>query len=220
MKRSVVSGVLVGLALSLGACSTPQFQTLKILDSPNRVVALQAMPDAYGGKGYDHPVSLTKEEMTRLLQGIRVKRGIMGGTQHPAFSDSEIQVFVPHLVNALQKSTKEELVTFFETAHLDDAFDLTTSGGLFVAGGNLYVVLSNFSVKTRAWQDNDRYEASFRNRPLEQIDAQPGRLVFEPREYMVDSPDGEIGSRFSGKPWQVAIQYQELLAQKGSPPKE
>lgn len=211
MKRSAVVGLLAGLILSLGACSTPQFQTLKILDSPNRVVALQAMPDAYGGRGYDHPISLTTEEMTRLLQGIRVKRGIMGGTQHPAFSDTEIQVFVPHLVSALQKSTQEELVTFFETAHLDEEFDLTTSGGLFVAGGNLYVVLSNFSVKSRAWQDAERHEASYRDRPLEQIDPQPGRLVFEPQEFMVESPDGEIGSRFRGKPWQVAIQYQEFL---------
>ncbi|MDH5426618.1 MAG: hypothetical protein OEZ05_05075 [Nitrospirota bacterium] len=211
MKRSVVSGVLVGVALSLGACSTPQFQTLKIFDSPNRVVALQAMSDAYGGKGYDHPISLTTEEMTRLLKGIRVKRGVMGGTYHPALSDTEIQVFVPHLVNALQKSTKEELVTFFETAHLDDVFDLTTSGGLFVAGGNFYVVLSNFSVKTRAWQDAEQHEASYRGRPLEQINPQPGRLVFEPQEYMVESPDGEIGSRFQGKPWQVAIRYKEFL---------
>ena len=211
MKPCVMVGVLACLIFSLGACSTPQFQTLKIFDSPNRVVALQAMPDAYGGKGYDHPVSLTKEEMTRLLQGIRVKRGLMGGTEHPAFSDSEIQVFVPHLVNAFEKSTREELVTFFETAHLDDAFDLTTSGGLFVAGGNLYVVLSNFSVKTRAWQDAERHEASYRNRPLEQIDPQPGRLVFEPQEFMVESPDGEIGSRFKGKPWQVAIRYKDFL---------
>jgi len=211
MKRSVVVGVFAGLALSLGACSTPQFQTLKILDSPNRVVALQAMPDAYGGKGYDHPVSFTKEEMTRLLRGIRVKRGIMRGTGHPAFSDSEIQVFVPHFIHAFQKSTQEEMVTFFETAHLDDAFDLTTSGGLFVAGGNLYVVLSNFSVKTRAWQDAERHEASYRDRPLDQIDPQLGRLGFEPQEFMVESPDGEIGSRFKGKPWQVAIRYQEFL---------
>ncbi len=211
MRPFVMFGTFACLTFSLGACSTPQFQTLKILDSPNRVVALQAMPEAYGGKGYDHPVSLTKEEMSRLLKGIRVKRGLMGGTEHPAFSDSEIQVFVPHLIKAFEKSTREELVTFFETAHLDDAFDLTTSGGLFLAGGNLYVVLSNFSVKTRAWQDAEQHEASYRDRPLEQIAPQPGRLVFEPQEFMVEAPDGEIGSRFKGKPWQVAIRYKEFL---------
>jgi hypothetical protein len=211
MKRSVVVGVVAGLTLSLGGCSTPSFQTLKILDSPNRVVALQVMSDPYGGRGYDHPVSLTEEAMVRILQGIRVERGLLGSKHHAAFSDTEIRLFAPYFVDALQKATKEEIVTFFETAHIDSEHDLTTSGGLFVAGGNLYVALSNFSVKTRAWRDNEQYEAPYRNRPLEQMDPQPGRLVYEPREFMVESPDGGIGSRFKGKPWQVAIRYEDVL---------
>ncbi len=211
MKRGVVSGILVGLALSLGACETTQFQTLKILDSPNRVVALQAMPKAYGGKGYDHPVSLTTEEMSQLLKGVRIERGLLSSTQHAAFSETEIRLFAPYFVKALQQATNEEIVTFFESAEIDGEHQLTTSGGLYVAGGNLYVVLSNFSVKTRIWQDNERYEASYRNRPLEQMEPQPGRLVYEPRECMVESPDGEIGSRLKGKPWQVAIRYKDFL---------
>ena len=75
MKRSArLMGLLVVGGIFLGGCQTPQFQTLKILDSPNRVVALQAMRDAYGGKGYDHPVSFTNEEMTQILQGIRAEK--------------------------------------------------------------------------------------------------------------------------------------------------
>jgi hypothetical protein len=205
---------LMGLMVAgifLGGCETPQFQTMSILDTPNRVVALRLMSDPYGGKGYDHPVSLTKEEMIRIIQGVRVERGLIGTSQHVAFSDTEIQLFAPHFVKALETATKEEMVTFFETAHIDSEHDLTTSGGLFVAGGNLYVILSNFSVETRGWQDNERYEAPYRNRPLEQMDPQPGRLVFVPREFMVESPDGEIGSRFKGKPWQVAIRYKDFL---------
>ena len=66
-------------------------------------------------------------------------------------------------------------------------------------------------MKTRIWQDNEQYEASYRDRPLERMDPQPGRLVYEPREFMVESPDGEIGSRLKGKPWQVAIRYQDVL---------
>jgi hypothetical protein len=226
MKSRVVLGVAAGLALCLGGCSTPQFQTLKIFDSPNRVVALRVMPDAYGGRGYDHPVSIKKEEMIRIMEGIRVeKRGLYGGASSgsshlsPAFSQSEIQFFAPLIVKGLSRATPEEMVTFFETAEietdgLEKNYQLTTSGGFYVAGGNLYVVLSNFSVKTRTWQDNDRYEASYRNRPLEQMDPQPGQLVYEPREFMVESPEGEIGSRFKGKPWQAAIRYQDLLNKK------
>jgi hypothetical protein len=226
MKSRVVLGVAAGLALCLGGCSTPQFQTLKIFDSPNRVVALRVMPDAYGGRGYDHPVSIKKEEMIRIMEGIRVeKRGLYGGASSgsshlsPAFSQSEIQFFAPLIVKGLSRATPEEMVTFFETAEietdgLEKNYQLTTSGGFYVAGGNLYVVLSNFSVKTRTWQDNDRYEASYRNRPLEQMDPQPGQLVYEPREFMVESPEGEIGNRFKGKPWQAAIRYQDLLNKK------
>ncbi len=211
MGRLVMGGWMVGLIIFAGACSTSQFQTLKLLDSPNRVVALRAMPNAFDGKGYDHPVSFTVGEMSRLLKGVRVQRGLMSSEQHTALSDTEIRLFAPHFVNALERATNQEIVTFFETAEISTDDQLTTSGGLFVAGGNLHVVLSNFSVKTSIWQDNEQYEASYRHRPLEQMEPQPGGLVYDPPKYMVESPEGEIGSRLIGRPWQVAIRYQEFL---------
>ena len=226
MKRNVMGGILACLILSLVACSTPSFQTLKILDSPDRAVALQVMPDAYGGRGYDHPLSITKEEMIRIMEGIRVEKrglysGASSGSSHlpPAFSQSEIQFFAPLIVKGLSRATPEEMVTFFETAEivtedLEKNFQLTTSGGFYVAGGNFYVVLSNFSVKTPLWQDlqKSRYDVdSTRTSPLERLQPQPGQVVFEPREFMVESPDGEIGSFLKGKPWQVAIRYKDFL---------
>jgi hypothetical protein len=226
MNQRVVIGVLVCLALSLGACSTPQFQTLKILDSPNRVVALQAMPDAYGGKGYDHPASFTKDEMIQIMQGIRAEKSGLyrasssrSSSLHPLFSPSEIQFFAPLIVKGLSQATPEEMVTFFETAeivteNLEKNFQLTTSGGFYVAGGNFYIVVSNFSVQTPVWQDLQKssYDVgATRTNPLEQLKPQPGQLAFEPREFMVESPDGEIGSFLKGKPWQVAIRYKDYL---------
>ena len=226
MKRNVMGGILACLILSLVACSTPSFQTLKIFDSPGRAVALQVMPDAYGGRGYDHPVSITKEEMIRIMEGIRVEKrglysGASSGSSHlpPAFSQSEIQFFAPLIVKGLSRATPEEMVTFFETAEIetDDVernYQLTTSGGFYVAGGNFYVALSNFSVKTPMWQDaeeSQNEEGSIRTRPLEQLEPEPGRLIFEPREFTVASPDGEIGSTLKGKPWQVAFRLKDFL---------
>ncbi len=213
MRRSVM-GCVFGLALFIGACSAPQFQTLKIIDSPNRVVALRAIPDAFHGNGYGHPVSLTVEEMSRLLRGVRVQHGLIASTQHAALSETEVRFFAPHFVEAFGKATPEEMVTFYETAEYGADHQLTTSGGLFVAAGNLHVILSNFSVKTPLWQDNEDYEASYRNRPLEQMDPQPGRLIYDPPKYMVESPEGEIGSQLKGKPWQVAIRYEDILSAK------
>ena len=184
------------------------------------------MPDAYGGRGYDHPVSITKEQMIQIMQGIRVeKRGLYSALfsrssqSHQAFSESDIQFFAPLVARGLSRATPEEMVTFFETAEIetDDLernYRLTTSGGFYVAGGNFYVVLSNFSVKTPLWQDaseSQNEEGSIRTRPLEQLEPQPGRLIFDPQEFMVASPDGEIGSMLKGKPWQVAIQLKDFL---------
>ncbi len=223
MKSPVVFGAIMGVSTFLGGCSAPQFQTLTILDTPNRVVALQAIPGAYRGQGYDHPVSITKETMIRIMQGVRIeRRGLyrssssFGSQSHPAFSESEIQFFAPLIVQGLSQATPEELVSFFETAEietgeLESDFQLTTSGGFYVAGGNLHVFLSNFSVKTPLWQDNEYYEASFRSRPLEQMEPQPGRLLYEPGEMMVTAPDGEIGSTVKGKPWQMAIRLKDFL---------
>jgi hypothetical protein len=230
MKRNVMAWILAGLTLSLWACSTPSFQTLKILDTPDRAVALQVMPDAYGGRGYDHPVSITKEKMIEIMQGVRAeKRGLYSASSsrssqlHPAFSPSEAQFFAPHIVKGLSRATPEEVVTFFETTEietddLEKDYQLTTSGGFYVAGGNLYVVLSNFSVKAPVWRDlldAQAEEGSIRTRPLEQLEPQPGGLSFEPKKFMVVSPDGEIGSMLKGKPWQVAIRLKEFLETPG-----
>ncbi|MEO8327351.1 MAG: hypothetical protein ABI618_15980, partial [Nitrospirota bacterium] len=147
---------------------------------------------------------------------------------HPVFSTSEIEFFAPLIAKGLSQATPEEMVTFFETAEietddLEKYFQLTTSGGFYVAGGNFYVVVSNFSVKTPVWQDTQRssYDVdSIRTNSLEQLKPQPGLLVFEPREFMVESSDGEdIGSLWKGKPWQVAIRYKDFL-QKTTPSTE
>ena len=75
----------------------------------------------------------------------------------------------------------------------------------------IHVILSNFSVKTPMWEDLDEAEGSFRHRPLEQMEPQPGGLSFHPRKFMVATPKGEFGSRLKGKPWQVAINYKDFL---------
>lgn len=201
-------------ACFLWGCTTSQFQTLTIFDDPNRLVALQVMPDAYGGKGYDHPIDVTETEMTAVLRGLRVEQGAFsawgsGETQH-AFSEGEIALFAPLFAKGLRQATPEELVTFFETAELSQEHQATTSGGMFVGGGGLHIVLSNYRVKTRIWRDVEQYQDSYRNRPLEPIEAQPGQLSYEPRDAIVSSGSGELGSFWKGKPWQIAIRLKNV----------
>ncbi len=208
--------------MMLVACETkPQFLTVTIYDSPQQVVRLQAISDANKGKGFSHPLDLSTEHMEQLLRGLHV--GINNSaipffnlgnqpTRHRAFSDREVKFFAPLFVQGFRQATPEEVVTFFETVEVSSLHRLTTSGGLFITGNTLHVLMSNYGVKTQIWQDNDAYEAPFRLRPLEPIDPEPGQLTFEPPSLMVSGTSFEFIDALGGTPWHVAVHFQELPA--------
>lgn len=220
--RRMINGVmgLVITVLFMG-CAAPHFFTITIYESPDRVVKLQAVSDANNGKGFSHPQDIPVETLAHVMRGLRVEihntvfslpfsgtPSSMGGQR--AFSEPEIKFFAPLLAKGLAQATPEELVTFYETGEVSDLYQLTTSGGLFVKGDELHFLLSNHSVKTRIWQDNEQYEAPYHLRPLEPIDPQPGRLLFDPPRLMVEPTRDMLNIGLTAEPWQVGVRYKEL----------
>lgn len=214
---------VMGLILTVfvAGCSTPHFFTVTIYDSPDRVVKLQAVPDANKGKGFSHPMDIPVETMAQVMRGLRVEihntafslpfagRASSSGGQR-VFSEPEIKFFAPLLAKGLAQATPEELVTFYETGEVSDLYEITTSGGLFVKGEEIHFLLSNHSAKTRIWQDNEQYEAPYHLKPLEPIDPQPGRLLFDPAHLMVKSSVDIHNVALNSEPWQVGVQWKEL----------
>lgn len=209
---------VLGVSL-LTACGMPQFLTVSIYDSPERVVRLQAIPGVNHGKGYSHPVVLSKDQMAKVLEGLYVEESTVAlpfstgsgdSTSQRVFNDQEVEFFAPHLIKGLSMATSEEVVTFFETAEVSSLHRLTTSGGVYVKDNELHILLSNYAVKTNIWQDADAYQAPFRLRPLEPIDPQPGRLTFKPQHVMVQSAETGLPETFGAKPWHAAVFFQKL----------
>lgn len=221
MDRKKWSCLVAVLWSFLVSCSTPQFFTVTIYDSPSRNVRLQTMPVMEEGKAYSHPSYVTVEQMKRILQGLYVvdEESVLGeaifgnsgkGPRRRAFSDGEVKFFAPLLVEGLQQATPEEIVTFFETAEISDLHEATTSGGVFVRDEALHIILSNHSVKTQIWQDNDEYQAPYRLSPLEPIDPGLGRLVFDPPQAMVQIETSGWFETLKGRPWHTAVSYKVL----------
>lgn len=223
MNNRWMMNYVVGLVVTMLfiGCAAPHFFTVTIYESLDRVVKLQAVPDANSGKGFSHPVDISVETLAQVMRGLRVeihntafslpfsgKPSSTGGQQ--AFSEPEIKFFAPLLAKGLAQATPEELVTFYETGEVSDLYQLTTSGGLFVKGDELHFLLSNHSVKTRIWQDNEQYEAPYHLRPLEPIDPQPGRLLFDPPQLMVEPSTGILSIALNAEPWQVGVRWKEL----------
>jgi len=221
-KRTFWSQALVmGIVVFLTGCAAPHFFTVTIYDSPDRVVKLQAVPDANDGKGGSHPAYIDEETLTKVMRGLQVEIHNTTLTvpflvtpnaegRQRAFSDREITFFAPLFAKGLAQATPEELVTFYETADISDLYQLTTSGGLFVRGDEIHFLLSNHNVKTRIWQDNDQYEAPYHLRPMEPIDPQPGRLIFDPPHLMVEPERGLLNIGLTAEPWQVGVWWEKL----------
>jgi len=220
--RMIFSLVVVwGMVVLYTGCAAPHFFTITIYESPGRVVKLQAVPDANNGKGFSHPAYIDQEKLAAVMRGLQVEihnavlsvpfhRGSGISKRQRVFSNREITFFAPLFAKGLAQATPEELVTFFETADISDLDQLTTSGGLFVKEDEIHFLLSNHAVKTRIWQDNEQYVAPYHLRPMEPIDPQPGRLVFDPLHLMVEPKRGILNIGLIAEPWEVGVRYKEL----------
>ena len=219
MWRTVNRGLVVGISsFFLLSCETPQFATVTIHDTPNQFVKLFHAPSQDNGEGFSHPAMLSDEEMQAVLKGVMVQeyhgsaplpfmKNIMKGDRHRAFSDYWINFFAPKLVKGLHQATPEELVTFYETGQISPRQRSTTSGGVFVQGNQLHIFLSNYHLLTEIAQDNEDYEAPYRLRPLESIHPEPGRLEFDPAEFMVVPTTSP--TFLPSSPLHVAVQYRK-----------
>lgn len=217
--------VLTGLGFSmvwlLAACGgNPQVVTQKVYEDPNREVGLQSVSERSQGGGFSHPAYLKEADIANVLKGLYVERQssavslpLLGGGEsdrYPVFNQNEIAFFAPLLAQGLGLAQPNEVVTFYERGEISNVHELTTSGGMFIQGKVLYVILSNHGAQTEIWQDVEEYHSPVRLQPLKQLDPQPGRLVFDPAQFMVLPEKESFGTVATGKPWQVGVHFKEL----------
>ena len=216
--------VLTGLGFSMVwlfvACGgNPQVVTQKVYEDPNREVGLQSVSESSRGGGFSHPAVLKNADIANVMKGLYVERRssvslpLLGGGEsdrYPVFNQNEIAFFAPLLAQGFGLAQPNEVITFYERGEISKLHELTTSGGLFVQGDVLYVILSNHAAQTEIWQDVEEYHSPVRLQPLKQLDPQPGRLVFHPAQVMAPPQKETFGTIATGKPWQVGVRFKEL----------
>lgn len=216
--------ILAGLGLSmvwlLAACGgTPHVVTQKVYTDPNREVGLQTVSGLNRGEGFSHPAFLKNADIANVLKGLYVERQssislpLAGGGEserYPVFNENEIAFFAPLLAQGFGLAQPNEVVTFYERGEISHVHEVRTSGGLYLQGDVLYVVLSNHATQTEIWQDVEEYHSPVRLQPLKQLEPQPGQLVFDPPQFMILPQQESLGAIASGKPWQVGVRFKEL----------
>lgn len=185
--------ICFGIALIPGliACQDRYIHTRTIYDSPMQFVRLEV--DHTVGGGHSHPADVTTAEMMAVLSGIMIDEParfmpslpLLGKDQepprHPAFNEPEIRFLAPLLANGLATATSEEVVTFYLATQQTAVSRKVTSGGIFLDGDELHIILSNYRSPTHYASDpgtSDTYD--HRLTPLRSIAPQQTKLDFEP----------------------------------------
>ncbi len=223
MRNRIFAKFLVacGVFLLVAGCAASHFFTVTIYEGPNRVVKLQVVPDANDGEGFSHPADIPEERLAAVMRGLQIEIEnspfsipFLGKfkevRRRRVFSEAEIKFFAPQFVKGLAQATPEERITFYENAEVSDFYELTTSGGVYVKDEEIHFLISNFNVQTQIWQDNEQYKAPYHLRPMKPIDPEPGRLLFDPPNLMVESKSRLFSIGFTAEPFEVGVRWKEL----------
>lgn len=133
--------------------------------------------------------------------------------RHHAFTETEVAFFAPLLALAIKKAAPEELVTFYATRPLSGTNRDVTSGGLFVKGNELHIILANYHSPTHYSADSGVADTSDdRMVPLKAIAPQQGQLDFEPRSAKLEATAPVIAKFLRPDKRELIVLYKSLQA--------
>jgi len=139
-------------------------------ENQDRIVRLQPFNgDSHqdGLRGFTHPFLLSPEDWKHILKSIRVQSRnevflffTTKGPVEPAFTEDEIDYLSATLSRVFAQARPDERVVFALSRHRSSDLTEITTGGWFVNGSSLHLVLANYryavtmpTVRALLWQD-------------------------------------------------------------------
>jgi len=98
----------------------------------------------------------------------------------PAFTTAEASILAPYLRQALAKASPKDMATFYALTRDITKGELVTSGGMFVRGRYLYVILANAKTSPYSNQYENAHTVDTRDRPLIPISRYRFTATFTP----------------------------------------
>ncbi len=150
----LVRTVVLMFGFGLIACTSPPFYSYLIYENPTSFVRLEVAPWTDSNIPHtwnSHPASLSRYQIAQALRGLQVQerrsgplRWFQGEAQpEPVFREEEIEFLIPKLQEGLELAVPQEVVTFYLSHPLNATRREVTSGGVFVTGEQLHVIVSN-----------------------------------------------------------------------------
>jgi len=153
---SALSTHVSALFVVLG-CAIPQVPSRTVYEDPVNYVRLEedagVLPEWTPGH-HAHPAAMGPERVRAILSGLKIQehrsapqRWIQGEAPLvPAFTEEELALLSAQMAEALAQAKYNERVTFYLSQPETSAKRVITSGGIYVHGTELHVVLGNWRI--------------------------------------------------------------------------
>ena len=181
------------LALLAVGCALPQTPSHVIYEDPANFVRVENDQTVFVELPHtlhSHPVFITPEQITRILEGFKVRDHRVAlqvyfsgeAARERVFRDEEVALLAPRLSEALARAEPTERVTYYLSQPQSSIKREITTGGLYVRGGHLHFILGNYRVIYGIPAYGMVYDRRYPTRPTA---AKGFDLFFEPAEAII-----------------------------------
>jgi len=216
MTRIVLAGVVL---LACFGCAAPTITSRTVDSRASWFIRLDTFVDTRtaGDLRYDHPADWSESELTTILSRLLVQErvGLLDQKPFPraVFSSSEIRQLVPGLQKAFQMAKPSEWVALYSAMPAGTVQEVT-SGGLFLQGNRLHVVVANYRERIPSGPD---VPEAIRVNPMRPLGGRGFNVSFDPARYVSATKSNWTGGSSTTPASELILDHQAFLADARPP---
>lgn len=209
----------------LTGCAIPHVPSRIVYEDPVNYVRLEedrkVLPE-WPQSHFSHPATVSKGVLRAILSGLKVQehrvaplRWIQGEAPlELVFNDNEVTLLSGEMADALALAQYNERVTFYLSEPLTFARRTITSGGLYIQGTELHLLLGNwriiYGIPTYGMIYDRRY-------PMRPTVAKGFDLFFEPADAVIPQQSSVLDNLLANSKDELVIDLSKITTQERTP---
>lgn len=214
---SAISTLLLVLCV-LSGCAIPHVPSRIVYEDPVNYVRLEedktVLPEWPQGH-FSHPAALEKELLRTILSSLKVQehritpqRWLQGEAPLvPVFTEEELALLSAQLADGLAQAQYNERVTFYLSQPLTFMRRTITSGGVYVRGNELHLLLGNWRIIYGVPAYGMIYDRRYPMRPTA---AKGFNLFFEPADAVIAQESSFVDDLFANTKDELVIDLSKV----------
>ncbi len=214
----LLAALACGFASLVSGCAIPHVPSRAVYEDPVNYVRLEQDPavlEEWPVSHHAHPITILPEKLRSILSGLKIRehrgapqRWIQGEAPLvQAFTDDELALLSVRISEALADAKFNERVTFYMSQPQTFARRIITTGGLYVHGTELHLILGNWRIIYGIPAYGMIYDQRYPMRPTA---AKGFDLLFEPADAVIPTKSSMLDEILANAKDELIIDLNKL----------